>query len=265
MPATHTRTSVYSPVGRLSIIKALILRDLLVRHGRHSLGFFWDIMEPTVLATGVMLIWSVIHESTLHGVNITTFAVTCYLPLTLSRHLIGPLARLFRANASLLFHRPVRHSDIIIARILSEFMSSTTALVMIYFVTTSIGVVESIQDWPLALAGWLFTGWFYGGVALLASAWTEYWEPAEKFVQPIQYLALPLSAAFFMVDWVPAGAQRLLLLNPAVHCYEMFRAGFFGDAVTTHYDPWYLATWSTIFTLAGAGMIYRVRDRIQLT
>jgi hypothetical protein len=93
-------------------------------------------------------------------------------------------------------------------------MSSTLALVLIYFVTVSLGIVEPIQDWPLALAGWLYTGWLYGGVALLASAWTEYWEPAEKFIQPGQYLAMPLSGTFFLVDWMPAGAQHALLLNP---------------------------------------------------
>ena len=116
----------------------------------------------------------------------------------------------------------------------------------------------------MALAGWLFTGWFYGGVALLASAWTEYWEPAEKFIQPGQYLSMPLSGTFFLVDWMPAGAQHVLLLNPAVHCYEMFRAGFFGEAVTTHYDVGYLTAWCIAFTLLGAAAIYRARDRIQV-
>ena len=42
-----------------------------------------------------------------------------------------------------------------------------------------------------------------------------------------------------MVDWLPHYAQKLLLLNPSVHCFEMFRAGFFGAEVTTHYDPAY--------------------------
>ena len=251
--------------SRVTIIQALIMRDLLSRYGRHSFGFFWAIMEPLILASGVLVIWSMIHEASMHGVHVTTFVITCYLPLTLSRHLIGPLSRLGRNNSSLLYHRPVGYADILTARVLVEVMSATLALVLIYFVTVSVGIVEPIQDWPLALAGWLLTGWLYGGIALLASAWTEYWEPAEKFIQPLQYLSLPLSGAFFMVDWVPAGAQHLLLLNPAVHCFEMFRAGFFGEGVPTHYDPWYLAAWSAAFTLAGAAAIYRVRDRIQLT
>ncbi len=247
------------------IIKALIHRDLLVRHGRHSLGFFWDVMEPTILATGVMLIWTVAHESSMHGVNVTTFVVTAYLPVTLSRHLVGPLSRLFRANVPVLFHSPIKYPDVLLSKIISEFMSCTMSLVLICFVTISLGVVQPIRDWPLALAGWLFTGWFYGGVAMLASAWTEYWEPAEKFIQPLQYLSLPISGVFFMMDWVPDGARHLLLLNPIAHCYEMFRAGFFGESIPTHYDAWYLAEWSALMTISGIAAIYRVRDRVQLT
>jgi capsular polysaccharide transport system permease protein len=256
---------MHPPASRLTIIRALIRRDLLARYGRHSLGFFWAIMEPIILAVGVMLIWSVIHEASMHGVHVTTFVLTCYLPLTLSRHLIGPLSKLGRNSTNLFYHRPLGYADILTARVLVEVMSCTLALTLIYFVTVSIGIVEPVQNWPLALAGWLYTGWFYGGVALLASAWTEFWEPAEKFIQPGQYLAMPLSGTFFLVDWMPAGAQHVLLLNPAVHCYEMFRAGFFGEAVTTHYDVGYLTAWCIALTLAGTAAVYRARDRIQFS
>ena len=253
-----------APATRLSIIQALIMRDLLSRYGRHSLGFFWAVMEPVTLAVGVLIMWSIIHHSTLHGVRVTTFVVTAYLPLTLSRHLVGPLSRLGRNNANLLYHRPIRYSDVLASRVIVEVMSSTLALVLIYFVTVSFEVIEPAQDWPTALAGWLYTGWLYGGIALLASAWTEYWEPAEKFIQPFQYLSLPISGAFFMVGWTPSWAQHVLLISPLVHCYEMFRAGFFGPAVTTHYDVAYLTTWCMALSLAGAAAIYRVRDRIVL-
>ena len=250
------------PASRLAIVKALIVRDLMARYGRNNLGFFWAVMEPIILAVGVVIIWSLEVGVSLHGVQVTTFVITAYLPLTLSRHLIGPLSRLGRNSANLFFHRPVSYSYLLISRIMVEVMSSTFALCLIYFVTTSLHIIGPIQDWPLTLAGWLFTGWLYGGIALLACAWTEYWEAAEKFVTPFQYLAMPLSAVFFLVDWVPSWAQHLLLLNPAVHCYEMFRAGFFGPSVTTHYDPWYIAAWASGLTLAGIGVTYRARDHI---
>ncbi len=254
--------SVNRPASRLTIIKALIMRDLLSRFGRGNLGFFWAILEPMILATGVMLIWSFFQDVNAPGINVVTFVITAYLPLTLSRHLIGPLSRIGHNSVNIFYHRTVTYGDVLVARVLVEVMSSTLALVFIYFVTVSLGIIKPAYDLPLALLGWIYTGWFYGGVALLASAWTEYWEPAEKFIQPGQYLAMPLSGVFYLVDWAPHWAQQLLLLNPAVSCFEMFRAGFFGPGITTHYDIPYLTAWCIGLSILGSGAIYRVRDRL---
>jgi capsular polysaccharide transport system permease protein len=247
----------------LNVIHALIIRDLMVRFGRQHLGFVWTILEPMILTTGVMLVWSMIREPVIHGVPIVAFVLTGYMPLTLWRHLQTPMARILRGNAGLLYHRPVSHADILLARSFLEFFSTTAALVVIYFTVTTTGVIEPAEDPGLAMAAWLFTAWYFGAMGLAIAAATEYWEPAEKFIQPAQYLQLPLSGVFFMVDWMPDYAQKLLLLNPSVHCFEMFRAGFFGDTVTTHYDPLYIAAWSVAMTVIAAAATYHVRDRIQ--
>jgi capsular polysaccharide transport system permease protein len=152
----------------------------------------------------------------------------------------------------------------LLARCVLEFFSSTVALIVIYFVLVSTGLGEPIKNYSLVLAGWLFTGWYFSALGLLISAWTEYWEPAEKFIQPAMYLQLPLCGAFVMVDWLPHYAQKLLLLNPSVHCFEMFRAGFFGEEVTTHFDPVYLAAWSAALTVLATAGMYHVREHIQM-
>jgi capsular polysaccharide transport system permease protein len=248
----------------LNVLHALIIRDLMVRFGRHHLGFVWTVLEPMILTVGVMLLWTMIHEPIIHGVPVVTFVLTGYMPLTMSRHLTNPMVRIFRANAGLLYHRPLSHAHILLARSFLEFFSATAALAVIYFVVTALGIVEPAEDPGLALAGWLLNSWYFGAMGLAIGAWTEYWEPAEKFIQPVQYLMLPLSGMFFMVDWLPDYAQKLALMNPSVHCYEMFRAGFLGDAITTHYDVPYLATCSMVMTLVGAAATYHVRERIQV-
>jgi capsular polysaccharide transport system permease protein len=245
----------------LNIFQALIIRNLIGRFGRNHLGFLWTMLEPGILCVGVMLMWSLIKESTIHGIPIVTFVLSLYMPLTLWRHLTGPLAKLVRANTNLLYHRPVTQMHILLARCVLEFLSTTAALVVIYFVVVSLGLAEPVQDPGIALAGWLLTGWYFGALGVLISAWTEYWEPAERFIQPAMYIQLPLSGAFAMVDWFPRYAQKLLLLNPSVHCFEMFRAGFFGEAVTTYYDPLYLATSSAIFTIIAGAAVYHLGDR----
>lgn len=253
---------MHQSASHLAILKALVLRDLLQRYGRQNLGFFWAAMEPLILASGVMLIWMIIDEINAPGVNLITFVITAYLPLTLSRHLLGPLSRIGHNSTNLFYHRAIAYADVLTARVLVEVLSCSIALVLIYFVTVSLGIIEPAYSLPMALLGWLYTLWFYGSLALVTSALTEIWETADKFVQPFQYLAMPLSGVFYLVDWVPPWAQHLLLLNPAVSCYEIFRAGFFSPAVTTHYDIPYLTAWCLALSLLGAAAIYRVRDRL---
>ena len=250
--------------AHFNVFRALIIRDLMGRFGRNHLGFVWTILEPMILCVGVMLVWSTIRESMIHGIPVLAFVLTLYLPLTLWRHLTGPLVKLMRNSSGLLYHRPITHSHVLLARCVLEFFSSTVALIVIYFAAVSTGLIEPMRDPSVVLAAWLFTGWYFGALGVLTSAWTEYWEPAEKFVQPAMYLQLPLCGGFTMVDWLPHYAQKLLLLNPSVHCFEMFRAGFFGAEVTTHYDPAYLAAWSVALTVLGAGALYHVRDRIEV-
>ena len=248
---------------RVDVITALIVRDMMVRYGRHHLGFVWTVLEPMILTTGVMIIWSLIKEPIIHGIPVVVFVLTGYMPLTLWRHLTNPMAKILRANSALLYHRPVSHVDIVIARGVLEFFSTTAALIVIYFIVVTTGLVEPAQDLGLTLAAWLFTGWYFGAMGLALAALTECWEPAEKFIQPVQYLQLPISGVFFMMDWLPDWAQKLLLFNPSVHCFEMFRAGFLGESITTHYDPWYLAAASVTMTVVAAAAVYHARDRIQ--
>jgi capsular polysaccharide transport system permease protein len=205
-----------------------------------------------------------IKEPIIHGVPVVAFVMTGYMPLTLWRHLQNPMIRILRSNASLLYHQPVSHVHLMLARLFLEFFSTTAALFVIYFVVTAFGIIAPVEDPGLALAAWLLSAWYFGALGIAISALTEYWEPAEKFIQPAQYLQLPLSGVFFMLDWLPDYAQKLLLWNPSVHCFEMFRAGFFGEAVTTHYDPAYLATFSAVIMVGAAGIVHHVRDRVQV-
>jgi capsular polysaccharide transport system permease protein len=250
--------------AHVNVLRALIIRDLMGRFGRNHLGFVWTIMEPMILCVGVMLIWSEIHEPVIHGIPIVAFVFTGYMTLTLWRHLTGPLVRLLSNKANLLYHRPVSHADILLARSALEFLSTTAAAGVIYFVLLAIGLIEPMKDPGLVLAGWLFTAWYFGAQGLLISVWTECWEPAEKFIGPFNYLQLPISGCFAMVDWLPNYAQKWILLNPSVHCFEIVRAGFLGDEITTHYDTAYLLAWCATLTVFAIAATYHVRDRLQV-
>ncbi len=234
----------------------------MLRFGRGNFGFVWTVLEPMILTIGVVGLWSLLRQPVIHGMPVIGFVLTGYMPLTLWRHMSNPLVRLIGNNVGLLYHAPLSHLDIVVARLVLEFLSTTAALAVIYLILLVIGMTEPLQNWGILLAAWLFTAWFHAGVGLLIAAATEVYETTEKFIQPLQYLALPLSGVFFMVDWLPSDFQRLILWNPSVHCFEMFRAGYFGEAVVTHYDPLYLALWSASLTVLGVAAILAARDHV---
>lgn len=230
------------------VLGAMIMREVVSRYGRENIGFLWLLLEPMILTGGVMLMWTLLkHEA--HGLTLVAFVLSGYMPLTLWRHVTGHAVSCLRQNLPLMYHRQIRLPDALISRGLLEVGGTTAALVVVYTIVRLAGFMEPYKDMGLLLAGWLFMAWFSFSVGLIFAAASERFEFVEKLVQPMQYLMLPISGMFFMVAWLPSGAQKLALYVPLVHCFEMFRAGVFGDTVKVYYDVGYLLK-SCLFTTA---------------
>lgn len=245
------------------VIRALMLRDLMMRYGRGNIGFAWVVLEPMILTAGVMIIWSLM-SNTKSGVKVVELVLTGYMPLTLWRHLTGSIINIFRNSSGLLYHR-ITLFDIIFARFAVEFLGTTAALLIVWLVLLSAGVVGDVRDLGLVLLGWLMMALIGFGAGLLIAATTEVSHTAERFVAPIQYLMVPLSGCFFLIDWMPTWAQYPLMLNPLVHTYEVFRAGYFGDTIITHYWLGYFFCWAFVLMFAGIVAVNKARPHVQLS
>lgn len=245
-------------------ISALMLRDLMLRYGRDNIGFAWVILEPMILTLGVMTIWSMMMGSVKSGITIIEFVLTGYMPLTLWRHLTNSMISFFRRSAPLLYHSSISLFDIVFARLFLEFIGTTAALLVVWGSLNVMGVVNDVARWDLLIAGWLMMGWLGAMAGLLMASWTERYETAERFVQPMQYLLIPISGAFSLVEWVPKWGQDILSLNPMVHCFEVFRAGYFGPSVVTHYSFTYYLGCAFFLSCAGVAAVHHVRWKVQL-
>jgi capsular polysaccharide transport system permease protein len=243
-------------------LRALMIREMMMRYGRNSLGFIWVFIEPMLLCVGVMIIWSLIRDPFEHGLPIVAFVFTGYMPLTLWRHITNKSVRVFRLNSNLLYHRHVTLLDVFFTGIVLEFAGTTTALFLVGTTLVAIGAMDAPHDLGLVVAGWTLMGLLSVGVASGLAILTDTFEIAEKFVQPVQYLMVPLSGFVFMVDWLPTTAQHLALYIPTIHCYEMLRSGFFGGSVAVYYNPWYPAVWGIGLFAVSVGFLNGVRDYI---
>jgi capsular polysaccharide transport system permease protein len=263
MPSAH-RLLVKGWSVQQRTVQALFVRDLMMRYGRAHLGFAWVVLESMLLTVGVLVLWSILRGGYQHGIKIVELVLSGYMLLTLWRHLTNSTLLLFRRNTTLLYHRQISLNDIFFSRVLLEFTATTTALLFVMSAMLLIGLIQPVQDWSLVIGGWLLMAFLAAGIGSVLMVATEKNEAIEKFIQPVQYLLVPLSGTFFMVSWLPTGAQELVLLNPMIHCFEMLRSGFFGPNVETHYSIGYVLAWAFCANFFGLWGIQRVRKDLQI-
>jgi capsular polysaccharide transport system permease protein len=240
--------------AQLRSIQALMIRDMMLRYGRNNIGFLWVVLEPMILTAGVLVIFSSVKSTYEHGTHVVALVLTGYMPLTLWRHTTNNGVFLLRRSASILYHRKLTLLDTFLARMGLELIGTTTAFMAVYGLLFAAGIIQAIDDVGTLIVAWLMLGFLGAGLSLVFAALTEYAESSERFIQPFQYLLVPLSGIFFMVDWLPTTAQNLIWFNPMTHCIEMFRAGFFGEYIGTYYDAWYPLAW--VFLLWALGLFF---------
>ena len=244
------------------VLVALIIRQLMTKYGRQNIGFLWIVLEPMILCTGVLVVRSLISGGEENGVPLVAMLTTGYLPLTLWRHLTGNGMQILRRSASMLYHRDITLLDCCIATMIIEIGGCTLASTIVYWALWSLSLIEPIHDFGLVICGWFLMALLSIGVMMTFAVLTELYESSERFIQPSQYLMIPLCGFFFMVNWLPTYVQKMAWWVPTVHSYEMIRAGVFGPSIPTYYTPWYPALWGVGLLALTLPKIGKAREKI---
>jgi capsular polysaccharide transport system permease protein len=241
------------------VLGALFMREILTRYGRHNIGFLWLFAEPMIFTLGVTILWNIIGAHKGEGITITAFVLTGYSTVLLWRNMPSRCANALQPNYSLLFHRQVKPIDILLTRIALEGIGATASFVILAVVFHALGLVPLPHDHLKLWSAWLLLAWFAAGISLIIGALSERSEVVDKLWHPAMYLLIPLSGSFFIVETLPPHVREAVLVNPSVHCAEMFRAGFFGPGHVWHYDILYVVSVNMVLTLLGLCMIRGLR------
>jgi ABC-type polysaccharide/polyol phosphate export permease len=247
---------------QVRVIGALLMREILTRYGRHNLGFLWLFLEPMLFTVAITALWSAamsIHQSNL---PIVAFAVTGYSSVLLWRNMPARCVIAITPNLALMYHRNVKVIDIFAARLLLEGAGSTIAFALLVGLFVSIGWMKLPEDVLKVMGAWALLAWFGVGLALLVGALSERSEVVEKLWHPSAYILFPLSGAVFMVDWLPADMQKLVLILPMVHGVELLREGWFGSTVRAHYDVGYFVVANLLLTLVALSQVRVIGARV---
>jgi ABC-type polysaccharide/polyol phosphate export permease len=246
-----TITLMHSLQIQFRVIGALLMREVVTRYGRHNIGFLWLFIEPMLFTIGVTALWTLAGAN--HGSNlpIAAFALTGYSSVLLWRNMPSRCSGAIKPNLALMYHRHVKVIDIFASRILLEIAGTTASFITLGIIFTAIGWIKPPEDILIVVFGWCMLAWFGAALALWVGALSERTEIIEKLWHPTSYLLFPLSGAAFMVDWLPATAQKFVLFLPMVHGVEILREGYFGSAVHAHYDMTYMGIVNLCLTLLG--------------
>ena len=237
------------------------MREILTRYGRHNIGFMWVFVEPMLFTSGVLILWTLLHHTT--KLPLIPFAVTGYSTVLLWRNTINRCGNAIEPNRSLLHHRNVRVLDLYIGRIILELVGASISFITLSIVLSLTGLMDTPDDVLKMIAAWLMLAWFSASMALFIGSLTVLSETVERVWHVLSYLFLPLSGAFFMVDWLPSHLQDWALLIPTVDCTELLRDGYFGSKVRTHFDIGYVAAVNMVLMLPALFAVRVISEKVE--
>lgn len=245
------------------VVRALLLREIVTRYGRHNLGSLWMFIEPMLLTLGVTVLWHYTFTGHDGALSVTAFAVTGYSCVQLWRTTTGRCLHALQPNLSLLYHRDVGVLQIFAARILLELVGASAAFALMVILFSAFELMPPPRELLPMLLGWGMLAWFGAGLALCLGAGSAMSEMVDRVWHPVSYLLFPLSGAMFLVDWLPSQVQALALWVPMINAIELVRAGYYGDAVHAHYTlAWPLAV-NLCLTLFGLHLCRLAEARVE--
>jgi len=239
------------------------MREVLTRYGRHNIGFMWLFAEPMMFCLGVSGMWTLFDFHKTKSVPILPFILCGYSALLMWRNTIGRCGNALEPNRALLHHRNVRVFDLFAARIILEISGASMSFVLlgtIYILTNLIGFPDDVLKMIL---GWILLGWFCFSLALIVGSLTVLSDVVDRVYHVLSYLFLPISGAFFLVEWLPQSLQNVVVWVPTVTCTELLREGFLGRSVHGHYDVPYLVVLNLSLTLIGLILNSYVSRRVE--
>jgi capsular polysaccharide transport system permease protein len=247
---------------QLRVIGATILRELHTRFGRDNIGYLWFLLEPMLLATGITVVHLFVVKSIGDGLDVGPFYLTGYCTYMMFRSNVNRAPATIESNKTLLFHKYVTLTDLVVARCVLEAGAVLTAMYLLLGAVTALGLGH-MPDRPLLIfAAMGLMLWFTTGLAMILCAAGEFSSSVERLVHPATYLILPASGMFFLIGWVPEGVRPFIAWIPITQIEDLVRMGEFGNLDSPYVNIPYLVAWCAILTLCGLTALKVARSRM---
>lgn len=209
-----------------AVLHALLIRELKTRFGQYRLGIVWALLEPLMQILVFMGLYYFRGVSTMGGLALPVFLATGLAPFFYFKKVISQSMAAVGANRNLLIYRQVRLFDAFLSRFLLEaviaFLVLVTLLLGAWWLGYPVVVVNSLKF----LLVFTLLSLFSFGVSIVFGVFNTLYPEPGKFIPVILRPLFFISGAFFSINDMPPSLHPMLLWNPLLHAFELFRSCF---------------------------------------
>lgn len=246
------------------VVDALVYRELRTRVSEVKGGFLGVLLQPL----GLLLIWlSFLGALNLHrggSLNIVLFLTSGIILFSIFGHVTTRSIHAMEANEALLFYRPVKPIDTVIARTLCETGLYTSCYFVILVATWAYLGEVMMADLGMFLFSLLLAaalGFSTGLIVMVASHVVPAFAQVAAWIPRILWF---LSGVPFRYWVFPAWTKPFFVWNPLMHCIELNRRSLSDDYFTPDANLQYAIVWIVVQTTI-ALWIYSNNERRLLT
>lgn len=247
----HRHGLLTSLTVQMRVIGAILLREMHTRYGRDNIGYVWMVAEPMLLATVIGLMHSGERTSYSGNISALPLAVFGYTVFIMFRGIVNRSEGAMEANGPLLYHRMVTVEDVVFARAVLEAGGTSANIIIMVSLMTLLGFTDLPARPLYVMMGVGFLFWMSFAQSLIVTAISHDNKTVGRLVHVYTYFMIPLSGAFFQLEWLPASFRDALLWSPMPHIFEMARYGEFEAATDKYFDILFLTSWCMVLTLFG--------------
>lgn len=233
------------------VISALTLRETRTRFGNRKLGFFWAFFEPLAHVAVFVAIFASMGRSSPIGDNIGLFILTGIVPFQLFSNIVNNIMNGLGVNKALLGYPQVMPFDIVISRVLIEFVSVSVVFIFCIAIASYLGINIKITSFLQMMAAVVLIVIFAMGIGMINLAILlsvpSYANIYSALSRPLYFM----SGIFFTMDFLSPEVLDVLSYNPLLNMVEWFRSGFFSSFDSSLYDVEYTVSASLLIFIIG--------------
>ena len=246
----------------MSVLFALMLREMATRYGRSWGGYAWAVIEPVAIIALLSVVFSFYFVTPPLGESFVLFYATGLIPFMAFNEVVNQSGSALTQNRTLIYFPPVTPLDTILAR----FALSCATLIVITMIVfagilfyTGQGFHLSIQHLVNAMLAAVVLGLGVGTLNALLFTYLPVWRVIWTILNRPLFL---ISGIFFLFDTLPQNAQGILWWNPLIHIIGLARKGFYPSYDGSHITISFAYAIGIAAFIIGAALMVRNRSFI---